>query len=144
MCRKKNKSLMFTLKKETSHYLLTLLVIEYWHLSFISNKTSLGLQSRTTWKKKPRSSRDLIPNEIFFFFSFFSSGSRWPAWSCFFVSQWLRSWMRQHCLAVILFQKVFAQGETLCGGSASIRASYDDLILFKNKHQAPVAVRNKS
>lgn len=52
--------------------------------------------------------------------------------------------MRQRCFAVTLFQKVFAQGETLRGGSASIRASYDDLILFKNKHQAPVAVRNKS
>lgn len=144
MCCKKNKSLMFTLKKETSHYLLTLLVIEYWHLSFISNKTSLGLQSRTTWKKKNTQQQRFNSEWDFFFFFFFSSGSRWPAWSCFFVFQWLRSWMRQRCFAVTLFQKVFAQGETLCGGSASIRASYDDLILFKNKHQAPVTVRNKS
>lgn len=41
-----------------------------------------------------------------------------------------------------LLRKFFAQGETLCESSARIRASYNDLILFKNKHQAPVAVRN--
>lgn len=140
MCQ--NKSLMFTIKKGTSHYLLTLSVIKYWHLSFTSNKASSLLQSWTIFLKKKKLRQQWFNSKWDFYF--FTSGSRWPAWS-FFLCLSVAS--KLDASALFCCQscwKVFAQGETSCESSTSIRASYSDLILFKNKHQAPVAVQNKS